>query len=191
MQPKIRIGLTVICVTLAAVPAAAQVKDDIIAQAPGSFSLDGRVYHKHLRDAIPPATDYVTDWENLYTDAQEAHLDSMLQAFENKTTIQIAVVTIDTAMASRDEFDSITLRIANSWGVGQKEKNNGIVIGISNGLGIMRIQNGEGITQLNDEATQKIVDKDFLPFFEKGEYYAGTLRGIKALMHKLAPDSSY
>jgi uncharacterized protein len=185
-----RISLIVFSIALSIGTARAQDKDDIIVQAPGSFSLEGRIYHKHLKDAIPPATDYVTDWENLYSDAQEAHLDSLLKAFEDKTTIQIAVVTIDTAMANRDEFDSVTLRIANSWGVGQKEKNNGIVIGISNGLGVMRIQNGEGITQLNDSTTQKIVDKDFLPYFEKGKYYAGTLRGLKAIMHKLAPDTA-
>ncbi len=160
----------------------AQEKDDVIPVAPGSFSLHGHIYHKHFKDSIPPPTSYVTDWENLYTDAQEAHIDSMLAAFEKKTGIQIAVVTIDSTMASAEDFDSLTMKIANSWGVGQE------VIGISSGLRLMRIQNGSGISaKLSDEATQQIVNTDFLPYFEKGAYYKGTLTGLRALMQKLQP----
>jgi uncharacterized membrane protein YgcG len=52
----------------------------------------------------------------------------------------------------------------------------------------MRIQNGSGISaKLSDEATQQIVNTDFLPYFEKGAYYKGTLTGLRALMQKLQP----
>jgi uncharacterized protein len=187
MQPILRISLIALVSLSLCTCASAQDNDVVITQAPGSFSLHGHIYHKHLRDEIPPATGYVTDWEDLFSDAQEAHLDSMLRAFENKTTIQIAVVTIDSAMSNKEEFDSITLKIAKAWGVGQKGKNNGIVIGISNSLGVMRIQNGEGVTALlSDVATQKIVDGEFLPSFENGQYYKGTLNGLRAIMRQLA-----
>jgi uncharacterized protein len=186
MQPILKISLIALLTFSFAAAASAQEKDEVIAQAPGSFSLHGHIYHKHLRDAVPPATGYITDWENLFSDAQEAHIDSVLAEFEAKTSIQIAVVTIDSAMANAAEFDSVTLKIANAWGVGQKEKNNGLVIGISNGLQLMRIQTGSGLMQkLPDEETQKIVDKDFLPHFEQGHYYKGTLEGLQALMTKL------
>ena len=186
MQPILKISLIALFAFSFAATAAAQERDDVIAQAPGSFSLNGRIYHKHLRDAVPPAMGFVTDWENLFTDAQEAHLDSLLAAFEAKTTIQIAVVTIDSAMSNDTGFDSVTLKIASAWGVGQKGKDNGLVIGISNGLHIMRIQTGNGLMQqLPDSVTQQIVEQDFLPSFEKGSYYEGTEEGLEALITKL------
>jgi uncharacterized protein len=186
MQPILKISLIALLAFSFAAKVSAQEKDEVIVQAPGSFSLHGHIYHKHLRDEVPPATGYVTDWENLFSDAQESHIDSVLAAFEAKTSIQIAVVTIDSAMSNEAEFDSITLKIANAWGVGQKQKDNGLVIGISNGLHIMRIQTGNGLMQqLPDTETQKIVDQDFLPSFETGHYYRGTLEGLQALMAKL------
>jgi uncharacterized protein len=189
MQPIVKITLIALLCLSTGTYASAQSKDDvIIAQAPGSFSLHGHVYHKSLQDGVPPATGYVTDWEDIYSDAQEAHLDSLIAAFEAKTSIQIAIVTLDSAMTTKDSFDSTTLKIANSWGVGQKEKNNGLVIGISGALGIMRIQNGNGITALMSDAdTQKIVDTQFLPSFEQGEFYKGTLAGLQAIIQKLQP----
>jgi len=189
MQPILRLSLIALLSLSFTSYVSAQERDEVIAQPPGSFSLHGHIYHKHLKDAVPPATGYVTDWENLFSETQEAHLDSLISNFEAKTTIEIAVVTIDSSMSSREEFDSITLKIANEWGVGQKSKNNGLIIGISNGLHIMRIQTGSGLAvQLSDEETQKIVDTDFLPYYEKGQYYKGTLNGLEVLIHKLSGD---
>lgn len=186
MRPIVNISLIVSLCLLMPMMSSAQEKDDIIAQAPGAFSLHGKIYHKHFKDAVPPATGYVTDWENLFTDAQEAKLDSMLIAFEKRTSIQIAVVTIDSSMASREDFDTVTLKIANAWGVGQQAKSNGVVIGISNSLGVMRIQNGEGITaRLTDQQTQEIVNQSFLPSYTKRKYYEGTVEGLTALMQHL------
>ena len=189
MQPILRlslIGLLSLSFIFYVSVVSAQEKDEVIAQPPGGFSLHGHIYHKHLKDAVPPASGYVTDWEKLFSASQVAHLDSLISAFEAKTTIEIAVVTIDSAMASREDFDSVTLKIASDWGVGQKAKNNGLIIGVSNGLHIMRIQTGSGLTvQLPDTDTQQIVDTDFLPYYEKGEYYKGTLHGLQVLMQKL------
>jgi uncharacterized protein len=186
MQPILKASLIALFIFSFAAGVTAQDKDDIIVQAPGSFSLHGHIYHKHLRDAVPPAAGYVTDWEKLFSTAQEAHLDSLLAAFETKTSIQVAVVTIDSSMSTEAGFDSVTLKIANAWGVGQKQKDNGLVIGISNGLHVMRIQTGNGLMQqLPDSETQKIVNEDFLPSFEEGHYYKGTLAGLQALIAKL------
>jgi uncharacterized protein len=191
MQPISKAVLFALLISLFGFNAYAQKDEMVIAQAPGSFSLHGVVYHKLLRDAVPPATSYVTDWEDIFTEAQEAQLDSMIANFENKTTIQVAVVTIDSCMTTSDEFDSTTLKIANTWGVGQKDKNNGVVIGISRSLRMMRIQNGAGISpQLNDTDTQQIVDSVFLPYFEKGQFFEGTQAGLNAIMVKLKPASN-
>jgi uncharacterized membrane protein YgcG len=52
----------------------------------------------------------------------------------------------------------------------------------------MRIQNGTGITpMMSDEQTLKIVNEAFLPYYSKGEYYKGTLEGLKVLLQQLQP----
>ena len=115
-------------------------------------------------DSLPQPVGYVNDYENLYTDKQEKTLDSLIRDFEKRTTIQIAVVTFDTTMTTPDSLDALTLRIAKAWGVGQKDKNNGVVISISEGYRQMRIQNGYGIEKvLTDAETKQIIDTAFIP----------------------------
>lgn len=134
-------------------------------------------------DSLPQPVGYVNDYENLYTDKQEKTLDSLIRDFEKRTTIQIAVVTFDTTMTTPDSLDALTLRIAKAWGVGQKDKNNGVVIGISEGYRQMRIQNGYGIEKvLTDAETKQIIDTAFIPSYREAKYFEGTFQGLQTLM---------
>ena len=149
------------------------------AQALGSF-------RQIFWDSLPQPVGYVNDYENLFSDTEEQSLDSLIRDFENRTTIQMAVVTFDTTMTTPDSLDALTLRIAKVWGVGQKDKNNGVVIGISKGYRQMRIQNGYGIEKvLTDAETKQIIDTAFIPNYREAKYYEGTYQGLKALMTTL------
>jgi uncharacterized protein len=142
---------------------------------------------KHGKDSLPRAVGFVNDFENILSTKQEKYLDSMIKAFEKKTRVQIAVITIDTSMISRDKFENYVYRIANAWGVGQKNKNNGVTIGLSKGYRFMRIENGYGIQNiLTDNETKKIIDSAFIPLFKKGQYFEGIVNGLQAIMKKLS-----
>lgn len=148
-------------------------------------------YRKAFWDNPPEPAGFINDYENLYTDREEIILDSLIKDFEKRTTIQIAVITLDTTLTSSDSLDALTLRLARHWGVGQKDKNNGVVIGISRGYRKMRIQNGYGIEKiLSDAETKGIVDTAFIPHFRNGEYYEGTSKGLKTLMATLVEKSN-
>lgn len=139
-----------------------------------------------FRDSIPPATGYVNDYDSIYTPVQKLTIDSLLADFEKKTTMQIAIITFDTGMLEKDSLEAVTTRIGNYWGVGQKDKNNGITIGICSGYGRMTIRNGAGIEKiLTDAATKEIIDNAFIPGFKKADYYEGTVNGLKDLMEIL------
>jgi len=134
-------------------------------------------------DSLPRPSGYVNDYENLYSDKEEIILDSLMGSFEKKTSIQIALVTFDTTMTTPDSLDALTLRIGNVWGVGQKNKDNGVVIGISKGYRQMRIQNGYGIEKvLTDAETKQIIDTAFIPDYREEKYFEGTVKGLQALM---------
>lgn len=140
----------------------------------------------HTIDSLPQPIGFVNDFEGIFLSTEVHYLDSMIRAYEEKTTIQIALITIDTTMISRKDFDNFILQIAKAWGVGQKGKDNGIAIGISKGYRTMRIQNGYGIESvLSDIETKNIIDTVFIPPFKRGEYFEGVINGLKAIMNKL------
>jgi len=138
------------------------------------------------KDSLPKAAGYVNDFERLYTPDQKAYLEQLLAEFNDSTTIQIAVVTLDSTFTNNSDFDNYTLKLLRYWGVGQSGKNNGMLIGVSASLRQMRIQNGYGIEGvLSDSQTKKFVDNAFIPRFKEGNYYKGTLDGITAIMQFL------
>jgi len=137
-------------------------------------------------DTIPRPIGYVNDFEHLFTADESGFLDSIIGHFERKTTIQIALVTIDTTMTSREDFDNFVVRIGKVWAVGQKEKRNGIVIGISRGYRKMRIEKDYGIEKLlSNSETKMIIDTAFIPSFRKSKYFDGTLNGLQTLIRRL------
>jgi uncharacterized protein len=129
---------------------------------------------------------WTSDYENIFSKKQITELDSILTEFEKQTENEIAVVTIDSSWTTDEKFDSLISSITDFWGVGKKNSNNGIVIGISKGLKIIRINNEYGIqTKLTDNETKEIIDDIIIPEFKKGNYFEGTKKGILALMQKI------
>lgn len=135
---------------------------------------------------FPKPIGYVNDFEKVFSANEVKFLDSIISDFDHRTTNQLSVITIDTSMVRVIDFDNYILKIHNAWGVGQKGKNNGIVIGLSKGYRHMRISNGYGIEKIiSDAETKTIIDSVFIPFFKKGLYFEGTLQGLKTIMARL------
>ncbi|WP_166668188.1 TPM domain-containing protein [Epilithonimonas xixisoli] len=128
----------------------------------------------------------VTDFEALFSQSETEELDSLIQDFEKRTTIQIAIVTLNEYYCDKEDFEAYTLLLANTWGIGQKGKDNGVLIAISKQYRQMRIHNGNGIEKiLSDEATKQIIDHHFIPKFKENNYFEGTKNGLLALMQTL------
>lgn len=133
-------------------------------------------------------TGWVNDYDKIFTADEAKKLHKLIDDFEKETTVEIAVVTLDTSMVGAEMTDlyAATFALANKWGVGKKGKNNGILIGIAKGWEQMYIQNAEGIEMvLSDEQTQQIVDTVFLPNYAQGDFYKGTNDGLLTIMKHL------
>jgi uncharacterized protein len=129
--------------------------------------------------SFPKPIGWVNDFDNLYTAEQKRTLDSVIANYEQQTTVEIAVVTLNIPVATEEEFDTLTLRLAKVWGVGKKGKDNGILIGITRQYRMIHIQNGKGIERIiSDAETKEIIDNYFIPDFKPGHYYEGTKKGI-------------
>jgi len=129
---------------------------------------------------------WVTDYEKLYSKDEIKILNDLIDKFEKETSAEIAIDTLDSLRATNANFDDLSLRIAQKWGIGKSGKDNGIVIAISKHYRKIRIQNGNGIEQvISDDETKFIIDNYFIPKFKNENYYSGTLNGIMELMKKL------
>lgn len=129
---------------------------------------------------------WVTDYEKLYSVSQKQQLNDLITQYEKETTIEFGIVTLDSMRTHSDRFEELSLRIANEWGIGKYEKDNGILVAISSDYRKIRIQNGNGIEKIiSNEETKQIIDNVFIPEFKNNLYFEGTYRGIQELMQLL------
>jgi uncharacterized protein len=118
----------------------------------------------------------VNDFANILGREEVMNLEEKLLDFNNQTSTQIAIVTVnDLHGYDRAEF---TYRLAEKWGVGQKGKDNGIVIMVkpktpSSG-GQAFIATGYGLEAVVPDALAKrIIEFEMIPAFKQNNYYAG------------------
>ncbi|WP_316844263.1 TPM domain-containing protein [Pedobacter psychrodurus] len=143
-------------------------------------------YRKTFWDNIPKPKGWVNDYERDFNEQQIASLEYVILKFDKESSIQIAIVTIDTMMTSKKKFNDLALRIANSWKPGEKGKDNGILIAFSRKHRLIRICNGYGIEKLiSDKETKEVIDRHIIPNFKKDDYYAGTFTGLTELIKLL------
>jgi uncharacterized protein len=122
---------------------------------------------------------WTNDFEHILFQTQIDQLDSIIKQFEKTTSIEIAIATLDSSYAPEYNFDHTVTALGRIWGVGKKDKNNGIIIGFSAGSRKIRISNGDAIaSRLSDSDTKRIIDEIMIPEFKKGEYFDGLKRGI-------------
>jgi uncharacterized protein len=135
---------------------------------------------------IPQPVGWTNDFVHLFSNKEIGSLDSLMNAYEKQTTVEISVATIDSSMLGPIDFEAYTLLMLRTWGLGKKEKNNGILIVIAPDLRRIRIQNGYGIEKfLTNEQTKAIIDTTFTANFKEGKFYKGTKEGILAIIKKL------
>lgn len=121
-----------------------------------------------------------------FLNASEADLlEQRLRSFDDSTGNQIVVLIIDDLLMYTPE--EYATAIGESWGVGQEDKDNGIVFLIkpTGGQGEREtfISIGEGLEgAIPDALTWTIVNKDVIPFFKEGEFSAGVNKGVTVLI---------
>jgi len=148
------------------------------------------LFRKVFWDNLPKPVSWTNDYENLYSDAEQTKLDSIITEFERDTTFEIGIVTIDTLKTSKENFEKLSLHIAQTWGIGKRGKDNGILIAISKVYRKIRIEHGNGIEKIITEDDMKaIIDNYFIPAFKKEEYFNGTLNGLIEIIKLLKSKS--
>jgi len=127
----------------------------------------------------------VNDLANVLSDQEKQQLESELVQFNDQTSTQICIVTLPTLNGM--EISDLSFKIGEKWGVGQKGKNNGIVIvfkpKIGNEKGAIFVAVGYGLEGLIPDAVAngKVIDKEMIPRFRENDIYGGLSAGTKVL----------
>ena len=129
----------------------------------------------------------VNDLADLFTDVQERELEKVLVAFDDSTSNQIAVVTVND-LEGYDASEYAT-RIGLDWGVGSEKFDNGIVILVkpkTSTSGQVFIAVGYGLEgAVPDAYAKRIINNEMIPRFMENDYYGGVQDACEVLM-KLA-----
>ncbi|MDF7812593.1 TPM domain-containing protein [Hymenobacter sp. YC55] len=139
--------------------------------------------------ARPSPFRFVTDEAKLLSAADAKTLESGLRRYADNTGTQIVVVTVPT-LGGRTVAD-YGRALGQAWGVGQREKNNGIVVLLSGQERKVTIQAGSGLqSAITPELTARVINDQMTPSFKQGNYFAGIRTGLNTLMLAANPESN-
>lgn len=140
---------------------------------------------------VPPAPTtsiYVQDYASVITPEHEEQILQLGKELENKTTAQLVVVTIPGLEGQ--VLEEYSLELLRTWGIGQKEKNNGALLLIAIKDRQSRIEVGYGLEgTLTDGITGRIQDEYMIPYFKDNDYSTGIYKGYMATATTIANGS--
>lgn len=148
----------------------------------GSLSLQAKEYTikeipmVHLQDR----TRYVSNPDGILSSSAVATMDSILYALEEKTGIQTLVVAV-TGIEGGDCFD-FAYRLGKEMGVGQKERDNGLVVLLSTDERCIQFATGYGLEGvLPDAICKRIQNRYMVQHLGKDDWNTGMVEGIRAI----------
>ncbi len=134
-------------------------------------------------EVIPPAPQhYFNDYTSTVSASAAQAIDDKLAQFERDTSNQVWVVMYPT-MQSDSSIEDYTIRIAEKWKVGQKKRDNGVVLFIFKNDHKMRIEVGYGLEgALPDITARQIMDNDIAPRLKANDYAGGINAGVDSII---------
>jgi uncharacterized protein len=130
-------------------------------------------------EVIPPKpASYFNDYAKVVSGAAASRFNEQLAQFERDTSNQV-VVAVFPKMQSDSDIADYTQRVAQGWGVGQKDRRNGVVLFVFVQDRKMFIQAGYGLEGALPDATAfDITEYHIKPLFRSGDYDGGLAAGI-------------
>ncbi len=127
----------------------------------------------------------VNDLANLLSSSEIRMLEDSLVAFDKSQSTQIVVLTVSSLEGY--EIADFAYRVGQTWGVGQKGKNNGVVMVVkpktTDSRGQAFISTGYGLEGvLPDITCSRIVNNEMIPHFRENDYASGVVAGALAIM---------
>lgn len=144
------------------------------------------ISHYSFTLEVPAAPEArVSDYALLLSKDSKYWLEKYLEAYEDKTGNQVVVATFDSLEGN--SLEDFSIRLAEKWKIGQKGRDNGVILLIFKYDRKIRIEVGYGLEgSLPDAAASSIIRNVIAPHFRENDYSGGIKAGIEAIVNKLS-----
>ncbi len=130
---------------------------------------------------VPELRGRVTDGAGILGAATREHISGLLKAHEERTTNQVAVLTVVTLEG--ESIEEFATRVFDRWRLGREKKDNGVLIIVASKDRRMRIEVGYGLEEvLTDAKAGRIIDTVMAPRFKAGDFDGGVTAGVLAVI---------
>ncbi len=136
----------------------------------------------------PKPLGYVNDYAHILSASGKGAISAVCQELEAKTTAQIAIATVDSTYP--ESIDMYAVNLFSRWGVGQKGKDNGLLIVVAKKDKKVWIEVGYGLEGIIPDAfAHYVYSKQLVPAFRKGAYGKGLLTATTIFAKKIADEN--
>lgn len=137
---------------------------------------------------------YINDFAKSIDAADSERIKKSLESVEEQTGIEICVVTINSIQDYKEtdaNFEKFATELFNNWGIGKKDKNNGVLLLAAIKDRKVRIELGSGYPRSHDQIAAQIIKTDIVPYFKQGQYSRGIYEGSMAIVKSLTKEVSW
>lgn len=132
----------------------------------------------------PSFQNSVYDYINLFNPSQKQALENKLVRYSDSTSTQIVVITI--ASTKGEYINYLGAQWGEKWGIGQGDKDNGVLILLAKNDRRIGINTGKGVEHLlTDAMSKRIINNDIVPYFKRNDYYGGLNSATDAIFKVL------
>ncbi|MGG7048201.1 MULTISPECIES: TPM domain-containing protein [unclassified Campylobacter] len=141
------------------------------------FLLLGTIFSGIFALDFPQLSGRVVDSAQILNQSTKDELEQILANFEQNSSTQVVVTTIN-SLQNKD-IESYANELARAWGIGQKGKDNGVLLLVAPNERKVRIEVGYGLEgEITDAIASLILEQTILPKFRQNNYDAGVKNGI-------------
>jgi uncharacterized protein len=150
----------------------------IVSLVPRPSSL---VHSAYAAAEVPALNGYVNDYANMMSPSVRSKLTKELRELERTDSTQIVILTISSLEGQ--PIEDYSIKVAEAWKIGQKGRDNGIILIVASQERKMRIEVGRGLEgKLTDLTAGRIIDLVIKPRFKRGDFNGGFVAGVAALI---------
>lgn len=139
------------------------------------------------QEGIPPPPKKQTslyDYANLLSKQEQQTLERNLIRYSDSTSTQIVVLTMTSI--GRNDIAMFVAELGEKWGIGQKGKDNGVLILVAKNEQKINISTGRGVEHLlTDALSRRIIENVIKPQFKAGNFYSGLDQGTQVIFKVL------
>lgn len=126
----------------------------------------------------------VQDYAGLLSESEQSELNLKLKNYADSTSTGIVVAILKDV---EDDINFQAAQMLSQWGVGQKGKDNGVLLLMAVNQRKIAISTGYGVEdRLTDALSRRIIERDIIPYFKNQDYYGGFDQGTTAIMQVLS-----